>query len=68
LDDAYLSKIVDDQISWFAQMEVFDLIYHQFFFPANSLGRQPTTSQYFHPLAPQTLALVAAAIHCTLSE
>jgi len=26
------------------------------------------TSQYFQPLAPQTLALVAAAIHCALSE
>jgi len=49
-------------------MEVLDLIYHQFFFTANSLGRQPTTSQYFQPLAPQTLALVAAAIHCALSE
>jgi len=34
----------------------------------NSLGRQPTTSQYFQPLAPQTLALAAAAIHCALSE
>ena len=49
-------------------MEVLDLIYHQFFFTANSLGRQPTTSQFFQPLAPQTLALVAAAIHCALSE
>jgi len=49
-------------------MEVLDLIYHQFFFTANILGRQPTTSQYFQPHAPQTLALVAAAIHCALSE
>jgi hypothetical protein len=49
-------------------MEVLDLIYHQFFFTTNSLGRQLTTSQYFQPLAPQTLALVAAAIHCALSE
>jgi len=49
-------------------MEVLDLIYHQFFFTANSLGRQPTTSQFFQPLTPQTLALVAAAIHCALSE
>ena len=49
-------------------MEVLDLIYHQFFFTVNSLGRQPTTSQFFQPLAPQTLALVAAAIHCALSE
>jgi len=49
-------------------MEMLDLIYHQFFFTANRLGHQPTTSQYFQPLAPQTLALAAAAIHCTLSE
>jgi len=49
-------------------MEVLHLIYHQFVFTANSLGRQPTTSQYFQPLVPQTLALVAAAIHCVLSE
>jgi len=47
---------------------VLDIIYHQFFFTANSLGRQPTTSQFFQPLAPQTLALVATAIHCALSE
>ena len=67
-DDAYLSKVVDDKKSLFTRMEVLDLIYHQFFFTANSLGRQPTTSQYFQPLAPQTLALAAAAIHCALSE
>jgi hypothetical protein len=47
---------------------VHDLIYHEFFFTANSLGRQPTTSQFFQPLASQTLALVAAAIPCALSE
>jgi hypothetical protein len=67
-DDAYLSKVIDDKKSWFTRMEVLDLIYHQFFFTANSLGRQPTTSQFFQPLTPQTLALVAAAIHCALSE
>ena len=49
-------------------MEVLDLIYHQFFFTANSFGRQPTTSQFFQPLAPQMLALVAAGIHSALSE
>jgi hypothetical protein len=49
-------------------MEVHNLIYHQFFFSTNSLGRQPTTSQYSQPLAPQTLALAAATIHCALSE
>jgi len=67
-DDAYLSKVVDDKKSWFTRMSVLDLIYHRFFVRANSLGCQPTTSQYFQPLAPQTLALVAAAIHCALSE
>jgi len=67
-DDAYLSKVVDDKKSWFMRMEVLDRIYPQFFFTTNSLGRQPTTSQYFQPLAPQTLALAAAAIHCALSE
>ena len=49
-------------------MDVLDLIHHQFFFTANSLGWQPTTSQFFQPLIPQKLALVAAAIHCVLSE
>jgi len=49
-------------------MEVLDSIYHQFFFTANSLGRQPTTSQFFQPITPQTLALVAAAIYCAMSE
>jgi len=67
-DDAYLSKVINDKKSWFTRMAVLDVIYHQFFFTANSLGRQPTTSQFFQPLAPQTLALVAAAIHCALSE
>jgi hypothetical protein len=38
-DDGSLSKAVDDMMSWFTGMEVLDLIYHQFFFTANSLGR-----------------------------
>jgi len=67
-DDAYLSKVVDNKKSWFTRMEVLDLIDHQLFCTANSLGCQPTTSLYFQPLAPQTLALVATAIHCVLSE
>jgi len=50
------------------RMEVLDLIYHQFFFTAYSLGHQPMTSQYLQPLALQTLALVAAAIHWALFE
>jgi len=67
-DDAYLSKVIDDKKSWFTRIEVLDLIYHQFLFTANSLGRQPTTSQIFQSLTPHTLALVATAIHCALSE
>jgi len=66
--DAYLSKVVDDKKSYFTRMEVLDPIYHQFFFTTNSLGHQPTLSQYFQPLAPQTLALVAEAIRCALTE
>ena len=67
-DDAYLSKVVNDKKSWFTQMEVLDFIFHQFFFTTNSLGCQPTTSQYFQPLTPQTLVLATTAFHCALSE
>jgi len=67
-DNAYLSNIVDDKKSCFIRMEVLDLICHQSFFTTSSLGRQPMTSQYFQPLAPQTLTLVAAAFRCALSE
>jgi hypothetical protein len=66
--DASLSKFIDDKKSWLTWMEVHDLIYHEFSFRANTLGRPPTTSLIFHPLTPQTLVLVAAAIHCMLSE
>jgi hypothetical protein len=66
--DAYLSKVIEDKKSLFTRMELLDLVYCQFFITANRLGRQPTRSQYFQPLTPETLALVAAAIHCTLSE
>ena len=45
-----------------------DLIYNQILFNVNSLGWQLTTSQFFQPLTPLTSALVAAAIHCALSE
>jgi hypothetical protein len=37
-DDAYLSKVIDDKTIWFTLMSVLYLIYHQFFFTANSLG------------------------------
>jgi len=67
-DNAYLFKVVDNKESSFTRMEVLDHIYHQFFLTANSLGPQPMTSQHIQPLAPQTLALVATAIHCAPSE
>jgi len=53
---------------WYTLLKVLDLIYHQFFFTTNSLGQQPTTSQFFQPLTPQTLAHVAAAIQCPPTE
>jgi hypothetical protein len=67
-DNAYLSNVIDDKKYWFKRMEVLDIIYHQCFLAANTLGRQPTTSQFFQPLTLQTLAIAAAAIHCALSE
>jgi len=67
-DKAYLSTVVEDKKSWFTQMVVLGLIYHLFCFTANSLGRQPTTSQHFQPLTSQIIAPVAVAIHCALSE
>lgn len=68
LDEAYLSKVTDDQKSEFTRMEVLDLIYHQFLFNTNSLRRQPTISQCIQHLTLQTLARMAAAIGCTLLD
>jgi len=67
-DYSDLPKVIDEKKSWFTRMEVLDSIYLQFLLNANSLGRLPTTLQLFQPVALQTLALVAAAIHCALSE
>ena len=67
-DDAHLCNVFDDKKSWFTRMDVLDLIYHPLFFTANSLGRQPTTSHYFQPLAPYTLAWAAGAMYWALSE
>jgi hypothetical protein len=67
-DDAYLSMVIDDKESWFTLVEVLDLIYNQFSFTANSLGRSPTISQSFQPPSQQTLALVATAGYCALSR
>jgi len=44
------------------------LIYHPFFFTANSLGYQSTSSQSFKPLPLQTSSLANAAIDCMLCE
>jgi hypothetical protein len=66
-DDAYLSKVVENTKSWFTRVEVLDLICHQLYFTANSLGCRPTTPQYFQPLAPQAFGLVATTICCELS-
>jgi hypothetical protein len=68
LDDAYHSKIVNDKKSWFTQTAVLDPIYHRFYFTTNRYGHQPTTSQYFQPLASHTVVLAAAANHCVLFE
>jgi len=67
-ENAYLSMVINDEKSWFTWMEMLDLINHQIFLTANSFRQQPTTSPCFQPLAPQTLALVATAIRCALSE
>jgi len=68
MGDAYLSQVVDDNSSQLTHMEVLDLVYHQCFFAANSLEHLSTTSQFFHPLTPQTVQLAFIAIHCVLSE
>jgi hypothetical protein len=49
-------------------MEMLDLIHYRFFFTGNSLECQPTTSLFILPLTQLMLALVAAAIHCALSD
>jgi hypothetical protein len=54
---------MDIKTTWFTLKEVFDLIYHQLFVTANSLGQQLTTSQLFQPLIQLTLALVATVMH-----
>jgi len=63
-----LLNIMDDNKLWFTHIDVLDVIYHQFFFTANILEWQSTTSQFFQPLAPQTVACVAVAIHSMLSQ
>ena len=66
-DDAYCSKVVDDMKASFTWMKVLDLLFHQFFITANSLGWQPTTPQFFQPLTLLTLGIVAMSIHCAQS-
>jgi hypothetical protein len=52
-DDAYLSKVIDDNKSCSMQIEVLELISNQFFFTANITGRKPTTLLFFQPPTPQ---------------
>jgi len=66
-EDAYLSTVLDDKKLWFTQMEMVHLIYNEIFFAANSFVCQPTSSQSFQSLTPQSLALAAAAVHRALS-
>jgi hypothetical protein len=49
-------------------MVVLVLNYRPCFFTTNTMGCQPTASQYYQPLALQTSALGAAVIHGALSE
>ena len=67
-DDAYRDSVIDDKKSWFARMEVLDLIYHHFLFIANNLRHQSIIFQYFQHFTLQTVVLTAAVIHCALSE
>jgi len=66
IDDAFLLNVVDDNKSWFTQMEVVNPIYNYCFLTGNSVGRQPTASQFLQLLALQTLAPAATAIHNVL--
>jgi len=61
-------KDVDDSVSWFMRMELLDLIHCHFLITANSVGRQPSSFQYFQPLTPLTFVLAATAIHSAQSE
>jgi len=67
-DDGYLSKVVDDKKWWVIPTEVLQLICNQFFFTANTMGCQPTTSHYLEPLAPQPFVPEVVVIYCALSE
>jgi len=60
--------VVEYQQSWLTWMGVHHLMNHKFAFTTRHVGRQPTRSQDFQPLTPQTLAQPAAGIHCVLSE
>jgi len=53
-DDAYCSKVIDDNKSWFHKMQVPDLYYPPLFFTTDSWGRQPSTFWFIHLLTPET--------------
>jgi len=67
-NDACLSEVVDYKKSLFMRMEALDLTYNRLFFTPYIWGCQPTTYQYFQPLALEPLVLAVSAIHCALSE
>lgn len=62
LDDAYLSTVIEVKFPWFSQMKAQELIYYQSFFTADSLGCNPTLSQFIQPLNPKTLEVPTIAI------
>jgi len=59
---------MDDKKSWFTQMEVINLICHQFVITAHDLWCLPTTFQFIQPLAQSTLLPLALAIYWVWSE
>jgi len=67
-DNAYLSKVINDEKSWLTPREVLNLIHHQFFFIANNMGHQPMMLQYSKSVILQTEALAATAIHSVLDK
>jgi len=67
-DHAFLSKVMDDKAFWFTWKEVLDQISNQLFFTTYSLWAEHTSSQFSHPVILLTLALVATANHCGMSD
>jgi len=68
IDDAYLSKFVQDMNWWFTRLEILDLIYNLFCTSTNILGYYSTSSQFCRYLALQTSAWSTAILHCILHK